>query len=763
MEQRLTVLDDVTRLAVDSAAVLGREFDLRDLAELVGRGQVEVAALLRPLRDHGLMTHDGVRWSFTHQVVRDAVYEALPEELRLAAHHDAAVLYQGSARPGGSAARVAEHLLAALPAADPPEVVAAARAAAREASRGASPGEAATFLARALPLVPSGPARLELLLELGDARLTAGAVHDAVRVFEEAERLALELGDEPRHARALLGRCARVETSSVALELVPALQDAGRALSGLGEDPLVVSLLSRSATLQAANGRPDQAITDADAALGLAREGGDVRALALALSAMHVCTWAPGREAIAADLSRELVEVATVSGDLDLAFEAQVARMVDALRGADLELLDESLARAAAIAHRSGSPRHEFFVLSRRAMRVLIDGRLGEAGSLLARAHEIGTAIEEPDTIQVFWGAQFLVLADLNAAEDLLEFADVLAQWTAQDPGLGVIEANFRAAAGEVEAAGRLLRHGLTDPGLSVLAATDLALLVLMAQVAVAVGDVTVAAELEDALRPFAGSMAVNSGAVTFCGAVDHWLGLLAAVQGHTGRARTLLSGAVEAYAAMGAAWLQRRAETELAALDAAPPAPERAGSAQRGAVLRRVDGGWEAGWADHRATFPDVRGLSHLHALLSSPGEDIHAADLVRPGAAAMVSSQVREALLDETAKRAYRARISTLQQQVAEAEADGDPDRAGVAQHELDTLLDELRRAVGLGGRDRSLPDDAERARVAVRKALTATLARLSEHDPTFAGHLQRSVRTGLRCSYQPDPVATVDWTLR
>ena len=127
------------------------------------------------------------------------------------------------------------------------------------------------------------------------------------------------------------------------------------------------------------------------------------------------------------------------------------------------------------------------------------------------------------------------------------------------------------------------------------------------------------------------------------------------------------------------------------------------------------------------------------------------------------MVGSQVREALLDETAKRAYRARISALQREVADAEGDGDLDRAADAQHELDTLLDELRRAVGLGGRDRSVPDDAERARVAVRKALTAALTRLSEHDPTFAGHLQRSVRTGLRCSYQPDPVAAVDWTLR
>ncbi len=762
VEQRLATLDRPTRQTVDSAAVLGREFDLRDLAALVARSQVEVAALLRPLRDHGLMSNHGVQWSFTHQVVRDAVYEALPESLRLTAHRDAAALYRQSMGHGASVARVAEHLLAALPAADLQEAVAAARAAAREASLGAAPGEAATYLARVLPLVPTGPSRLELLLELGDARLAAGAVHDAVTVFEDAERLALRLDDEPRRARALLGLSARVGTSSVALDHVPALQDAARALSGDGEDALVVSLLSRSATLQAANGRQDRAIADADAALALARETEDPRSLALALSAMHVCTWAPGREAVAADLSRELVEVAAGSGDLDLALEAQVARMVDALRGADLDLLDESLARAAAIAHRSGSPRHEFFVLSRRAMRVLIDGRLGEAASLLARAHEIGIAIEEPDTIQVFWGTQFLVLSELNGPEDLLGFADVLAQWAAQEPGLGVIEANFRAAAGDVESAGVLLRRGLADPGLSVLAATDLALLVLMAIVAVKVGDAEVAAELDDALRPFAGSMAVNAGAVTFCGAVDHWLGLLAAAQGDDERARTLISGAVETYAAMGAAWFQRKAESDLAALEAVRPGRDRA-TPERRAVLRRVDGGWEAGWADRPATFPDVRGLGHLHALLSSPGSDVHSADLVRPGAAAMVGSQARDALLDETAKRAYRARISALQQQVADAEADGEHDRAGDARDELDVLLHELRRAVGLGGRDRSVPDDAERARVAVRKALTAALTRLSEHDPAFAGHLQRSVRTGLRCSYQPDPVSAVHWTLR
>jgi hypothetical protein len=47
---------------------------------------------------------------------------------------------------------------------------------------------------------------------------------------------------------------------------------------------------------------------------------------------------------------------------------------------------------------------------------------------------------------------------------------------------------------------------------------------------------------------------------------------------------------------------------------------------------------------------------------------------------------------------------------------------------------------------------PAAAERTRVAVTKAIRTTLRRLATHDPVLGSLLDRSVRTGATCSYDP-----------
>jgi hypothetical protein len=70
------------------------------------------------------------------------------------------------------------------------------------------------------------------------------------------------------------------------------------------------------------------------------------------------------------------------------------------------------------------------------------------------------------------------------------------------------------------------------------------------------------------------------------------------------------------------------------------------------------------------------------------------------------------------------------------------------------------ELRRATGLGGRDRRLPAEAERARVNVTRTLRATMARISLAAPLCGAHLEASVRTGRACRYEPAPGGPQRW---
>ena len=61
------------------------------------------------------------------------------------------------------------------------------------------------------------------------------------------------------------------------------------------------------------------------------------------------------------------------------------------------------------------------------------------------------------------------------------------------------------------------------------------------------------------------------------------------------------------------------------------------------------------------------------------------------------------------------------------------------------------ELARATGFGGRGRCFADEAERARVAVRKAIKRALASIIEVEPVLGGEIASRVVTGTRCVFR------------
>jgi hypothetical protein len=117
---------------------------------------------------------------------------------------------------------------------------------------------------------------------------------------------------------------------------------------------------------------------------------------------------------------------------------------------------------------------------------------------------------------------------------------------------------------------------------------------------------------------------------------------------------------------------------------------------------------------------------------------------------------------LLDAPSREAYRRRLAQLRDEVEEALAVEDDDRAARAQAELDALVAELARAFGLAGRDRRASSAAERARLNVTRALRAALVKLTEALPGPGTVLDRRIRTGLFCSYEPHPDDEIVWTV-
>jgi non-specific serine/threonine protein kinase len=93
-------------------------------------------------------------------------------------------------------------------------------------------------------------------------------------------------------------------------------------------------------------------------------------------------------------------------------------------------------------------------------------------------------------------------------------------------------------------------------------------------------------------------------------------------------------------------------------------------------------------------------------------------------------------------------------------EAERFNDPTRAERARDEMDALIVQLASAVGLGGRDRRIGSEAERARSAVTKRIKCSIKRIGEAIPSLGSHLSTRVKTGYFCSYNPQPERPVAW---
>ncbi len=141
---------------------------------------------------------------------------------------------------------------------------------------------------------------------------------------------------------------------------------------------------------------------------------------------------------------------------------------------------------------------------------------------------------------------------------------------------------------------------------------------------------------------------------------------------------------------------------------------------------LRRDDGVWFLSSPHGDGHVADSLGMRQLARLLAAPGSELAAVDLVgaEKGREVVVASDLGPAL-DARAKREYRRRISELQAEIEEAEDHNDPERAAKHRIELDALLDELRAAVGLGGRDRPQGSGAEKARINVSRNVRRAIA--------------------------------------
>ncbi len=182
---------------------------------------------------------------------------------------------------------------------------------------------------------------------------------------------------------------------------------------------------------------------------------------------------------------------------------------------------------------------------------------------------------------------------------------------------------------------------------------------------------------------------------------------------------------------------------------------------AQDDRVLQKRGATWLAVYEGVPKSIPDSNGVAYIAYLLRQPGREVHAAKLradIQGKGQNIVAGSAGE-ILDDDALKDYKERITEIDEELAEAEANNDLARKGQLAEEREALCDEIRSATGLGGKKRTASDDRERHRQAVSRAIHRALRRIKDNHEPLWQHLQNSLKIGEFLSYQPDQPTS--WT--
>jgi hypothetical protein len=648
--------------------------------------------------------------------------------------------------------------------------------------------------ARRLELVTGAADDLGAALAAGTrAREVDGDLRAGRQSFERAYQLAEQAGDVQAMARAALGLAglwvSERRTMAGAVLLQARLEDVVSLLDP--HSSLALRIRTRLAgEADYRQGGHEAILAELDAARAVA----DPELLADALSVAHHCLLGPEHVQRRQELAVELIKVSFRTGRRSDLLMGLLWQTFDAYSAGDphagrhLGELRDQLAQQNHLAV-------AFVVSAIDVMLAIRAGRFDDAESLIRICAASGAAAGDID--HDWWsGAQLVTIRWYQG-----RLAELLAALRDQvnSPDLSAVDNSAVAALAVAAALSGDLRTAASSLG--ALCGDDLARLPRssswlgtmngIVETAALLGDAGVSDRAYELLRPYASLPMLGSLGITCFGSVHHALGVASLTSGHLDRAVDHLQAAVQhnlalahwpaAVAArqrLAQAYRRRaqpadadgaRAELQTTAAEAAAlgmPVPDEAtalgmpvpdegasgGSGQR-ADCHRVGRKWRLAWRDRSVLMEDSIGLAHLAVLIANPRQEILAADLAAGLAALGAAGETGSAhpVLDQAAIAEYRSRLKQLDARI-ERQGQGDDEDQDAIRAERDWLVAQLAGAAGFGGRIRSFPDQGERARVAVGKAIRRALARITEADPILGDHLRQTVHTGVRCSYWP-----------
>lgn len=537
---RLNGLPEATRAALTGASVLGETFDLSMLEGLTGESMDALVEALQPAVEAAFVVAESPhRYSFSHALYREVLYDAMPSASRVAAHRRAALHLAAQPAVEGRYAELARHYYRSLPAGDFPAVVRAACNAAEAARTVSSHADAARFYQWALEAQALDPEltpreRAELLLTTGLTERHAGRD----RAARQTLKRMFELARQHDYADLLLQGAAALRPTFM-LGTVPdtlARDCLEYALSCApeGPDPTRIGALALLAGLPPYSGNMRRAKQMCGEALSLARERGERKPLVRALRASFYAMSGPEDT----DRLLELVdEVLADTKDVSsrAIVDAYAARAGALFTRGDITGGDAALEAIAQYATKHRLEEVRWYSLRQRAQRHFREGNFALAD---AAANELSVLGER---LGLSYGPVFVatirhaVALERTGIEPLTQ-REAYAGLPAGDPKLPI---GFRTRLTRAAAEAGLV--DIAEPALSALAANHfeavprelgyLSHLSHLVLASMALPKRPFAAELYALLEPYANHNTPDA-LLRYEGSVSRYLALLAASLG---------------------------------------------------------------------------------------------------------------------------------------------------------------------------------------------------------------------------------------
>lgn len=198
---------------------------------------------------------------------------------------------------------------------------------------------------------------------------------------------------------------------------------------------------------------------------------------------------------------------------------------------------------------------------------------------------------------------------------------------------------------------------------------------------------------------------------------------------------------------------------------------PVTAGPSARTGVFINHSDHWEIGFVSEPFHYSNQIGLRYLAYLLQKPDESLACirlvelvrqkeatsekwsdASLAEAGLSASNHSDEGDDLMDHQYKQQILEDLEEFDNEIRNATASGQYERALQAEQRRDDLLKHFQAATGLGGKPRKFADENARARGAVLKAIQRGISRIRRKNKEMAAYLEQTVETGSYCSYRP-----------